>query len=83
MHPHQYDACKIGAPEPWTGRLKTATQVSGFSRSEIYRRAAWAEGTPGRVVLLKCGKSTLVDMASLRAAVASLPKAMIRANRVT
>jgi hypothetical protein len=43
-----------------------------FSRSEIYRRAGWPEGTPGRLVLLKCGKSTLVDMGSLRAAVAAL-----------
>jgi hypothetical protein len=62
-------------------RLPVATQITGFSRSEIYRRAGWPEGMPGRIVLLKCGKSTLVDMDSLRTAVTSLPKATIRPNR--
>jgi hypothetical protein len=54
-------------------RLPDATRISGFSRSELYRRAA-----RGEIVFLKCGASTLVDVASLRAAVASLPRAVIR-----
>jgi hypothetical protein len=54
-------------------RLPEATRISGFSRSELYRRAA-----RGEIVFLKCGASTLVDMASLQAAVASLPRAVIR-----
>jgi hypothetical protein len=82
MHPHEYEALKAGSLEPMAVRLPAATRASGLSRSEIYRRAAWPEGRPGRIVLLKCGKSTLVDMASLRAAVASLQKANIRAKLV-
>jgi hypothetical protein len=54
-------------------RLPEATRISGFSRSELYRRAA-----RGEIVFLKCGASTLVDVASLRATVASLPRAVIR-----
>jgi hypothetical protein len=60
-------------PDPIAVRIPEATRISGFSRSELYRRAG-----RGEIVLLKCGKSTLVDMASLRAAVASLPRASIR-----
>ena len=64
-------------PDPLAVRLPEAVRISGFSRSEIYRRAG-----RGEIVLLKCGKSTLVDMASLRAAVTSLPRAAIRPPRV-
>ena len=67
--------------EPLAVRLPEASRLSGFSRSEIYRRAGWPEGNPGRIVLLKCGASTLVEVASLRAAVAALPKANIRISR--
>jgi hypothetical protein len=54
-------------------RLPEATLISGFSRSELYRRAA-----RGEIIFLKCGASTLVDLESLRVAVASLPRAMIK-----
>jgi len=60
--------------EPLAVRLPEASRISGLSRSEIYRRAA-----RGEIVLLKCGRSTLAEVASLRAAVASLPRAQIRA----
>ena len=53
-------------------RLPEASHLSGFSRSELYRRAA-----RGEIIFLKCGASTLVDLDSLRAAVASLPRAVI------
>ena len=62
--------------EPIAVRLPTAERISGFSRSEIYRRAS-----RGDIVLLKCGSRTLVEMASLRAAVASLPRATVRAPK--
>jgi len=58
---------------PLAVRIPEATRISGFSRSEIYRRAG-----RGEIILLKCGKSTLVDMASLRSAVSTLPRAAIR-----
>ena len=80
MHPHEFEELKAGSLEPWTGRINTAVRVSGLSRAEIYRRAGWPDGTPGKITLLKCGKSTLVDMNSLRAAVASL-KATIEPQR--
>jgi hypothetical protein len=56
-------------------RLPEASQISGFSRSDLYRRAA-----RGQIVFLKCGASTLVDLASLRRAVASLPPAVIKGS---
>jgi hypothetical protein len=54
-------------------RLPEATFISGFSRSELYRRAA-----RGEIIFLKCGGSTLVDLESLGAAVATLPRAVIK-----
>jgi hypothetical protein len=63
-------------PDPLTVRIPEATRISGFSRSELYRRAA-----RGEIILLKCGKSTLVEMTSLRAAVSALPRAAIRAAK--
>jgi hypothetical protein len=59
--------------EPIAVRLPEATRISGFSRSDLYRRAA-----RGEIVFLKSGTTTLVDFVSLRAAVMSLPKAPIR-----
>jgi hypothetical protein len=44
-----------------------------MSRSSLYRAAG-----EGRLILLKCGRSTLVDGASLAALVAALPAANIR-----
>lgn len=72
----------IAAIEPLACRLPLATQLTGFSRSELYRRAALPDGTPGKILLLKCGNSTLVDVASLKAAVAGLPRASIRVRRI-
>jgi hypothetical protein len=63
----------LAQPDPLAVRIPEATRISGFSRSEIYRRAG-----RGEIVLLKCGKSTLVDVPSLRTAVNSLPRAIIR-----
>jgi hypothetical protein len=54
-------------------RLPEATYITGFSRSELYRRAA-----RGEVIFLKSGNTTLVDVPSLQAAVASLPRAVIK-----
>ena len=59
--------------EPLTVRLTEASRISGFSRSDLYRRAA-----AGEIVFLKAGRSTLVTMESLRAAIAALPRAAIR-----
>jgi len=64
--------------DPIAVRLPMAERISGFSRSEIYRRAS-----RGEIVFLKCGTRTLVEMASLRAAVAALPRAAIRAPKAT
>jgi hypothetical protein len=68
-------ARKGGAFEltPIAVRIADAIRISGLSRSELYRRAA-----RGQVVLLKCGRSTLVDVKSLHATVAALPRAVIR-----
>ena len=59
--------------QPLALPLAEAVQVTGLSRSAIYRAAG--EGT---IVLLKVGRSTLVDMASARAFLAGLPRAEIR-----
>lgn len=48
--------------------LPRAVAVSGMSRSVLYRAAA-----TGRLRMLKAGRATLVDFASLRALLDSLP----------
>jgi len=53
--------------------IRQACALSGLSRSSLYRAAA-----AGRIRLLKHGRSSLVDMASLRAFIAGLPEAVIR-----
>jgi hypothetical protein len=63
-------ATPVGDPKPWAQRIAEASSISGLSRSGIYREAA-----NGRIVLLKHGRTTLVDMASLRAFLAGLPRA--------
>jgi hypothetical protein len=73
-----YDAasrsCSHGhVPDPLALPLPQAPAVTGLSRSTIYREAA-----KGNIVLLKVGRSTLVDMASVRAFLAGLPVASIR-----
>ena len=61
------------SPEALAVPLPRAPAVTGMSRSAIYRAAA-----AGHIRLLKLGKSTLVDLASVRAFLASLPTAEIR-----
>jgi hypothetical protein len=56
-----------------TAPIRRACAISGLSRSSLYRAAA-----AGRIRLLKHGRSSLVDMASLRAFIAGLPEAVIR-----
>jgi len=57
-------------------RIPMAVAISGLSRSAIYRAAG-----EGRIKLVKAGRTTLVDMASVRAFLASLPRAPIRPPR--
>jgi hypothetical protein len=60
--------------QPLALPLAAAVTVSGLSRSALYRAAG-----RGDVILLKCGRSTLVDMASMRTYLAGLPRASIKA----
>jgi hypothetical protein len=60
------------AIDPLAVRLDEASRISGISRSGLYRLAARRE-----LVFLKAGSRILVDMASLRAVVAALPRATI------
>jgi len=52
--------------------IRRACMLSGLSRSSIYRAAS-----AGRIRMLKNGRSSLVDMASVRAYLAELPVAQI------
>jgi hypothetical protein len=56
--------------------IPLASQISGLSRSEIYRRLA-----AGDIRAVKSGSRTLVLMDSLRAHLASLPPATFRAPK--
>ena len=53
--------------------ISRAVELSGLSRSGLYREAA-----RGNIRLLKTGRTTLVDMNSVRRFLASLPEAPIR-----
>lgn len=55
--------------EPLAVRFSQACQISGISKSELYRRAA-----RGEVEILKAGRSSLVLLASLQKLVAGLPR---------
>ncbi len=55
-------------------RIPIACQLYGLSRSGIYRLAA-----DGHIRLVKLGGSTLVDCNSIRAFMAALPAASVRA----
>jgi predicted DNA-binding transcriptional regulator AlpA len=73
MHSPQYAEPLCGAGVvPLAVPLPRAPDITGLSRSTIYREAA-----RGNIRLLKAGRSTLVDMASVRAFLASLPTASI------
>lgn len=63
---------------PEMGRIKTACQLYGVSRSWLYRQAPERPG-----LLRKCGRSTLVDLSVLRAILATLPVADIRQSPAT
>lgn len=56
--------------------LPRAPALFGLSRSHLYRLAA-----EGRIRLVKAGARTLVDAASVRAFLASLPEAKIGTGR--
>jgi len=62
--------------EPLALPILAAVAVSGLSRSAIYREAG-----NGRIKLIKLGRTTLVDMASVREFLANLPPANIRAPK--
>ncbi len=53
--------------------LPQAPAVTGLSRSALYRAAG-----RGEIRLVKLGRSTLVDLASVRAFLTSLPDAKVR-----
>lgn len=53
--------------------IRRAVEISGLSRSTIYLRAK-----AGELTLKKAGKTTLVDYASLRALLDSLPTAQLK-----
>jgi excisionase family DNA binding protein len=74
--PFAWDGGGAAEFKPLTVPLPQAPAVTGLSRSTIYRAAA-----EGKITLLKCGRSTLVDMASVRAFLAGLPRASIRPPR--
>ena len=58
-----------------TATLPTVTDLTGLSRSEIYRRLA-----AGDIRAVKHRKRTLVLMESVRAYLASLPSATFRSR---
>ncbi len=68
----------VSPVEPLALPVAAAMVASGLSRSSIYREAG-----RGNIRLLKLGRTTLVDMASVRAFLATLPVAPIRAPRGT
>jgi hypothetical protein len=59
--------------EPLGIPLAEAIRISGFSRSELYRRAS-----RGEIVFRKCNARVLVEYASLKAAFEALPVAQLR-----
>jgi len=71
--PHTAQRHRSTVIEPLALPIPAAVAVSGLSRSAIYREAG-----AGRIRLLKLGRTTLVDMVSVRAFLSSLPTAYIR-----
>lgn len=74
-----HSAARAAMPEPSTSLpemvpLPQAPAAFGLSRSALYRAAG-----EGKIRFVKLGRSTLVDAASVRAFLASLPTAVIRA----
>lgn len=60
------------ADEPEYLRIPAVMGRYGLSRSGIYRAAA-----EGKINLIKCGRATLVEAASVRAFLAGLPRATV------
>jgi excisionase family DNA binding protein len=58
--------------EPVLVRMVDAQRLFGLSRTGLYRLAS-----KGQVAFYKSGRRTLIDFASLKAAVAKLPRAVI------
>lgn len=68
-----------GSPSPFAPEmvpLPRAPAIFGLSRSHLYRLAA-----EGRIRMVKAGARTLVDAASVRGFLASLPPAQIGARK--
>ena len=63
----------LGLASIMAAPIRQACEISGLSRSGIYRAAA-----AGQIRLIKNGRSSLVDMASVREYLAGLPRADIR-----
>lgn len=59
-------------PDPLLVRMDEAVRLSGWSRNTIYRCAM-----KGQLRLVKHGRTTGVDYASLKALIASLPEARL------
>jgi len=53
--------------------INDTVMQTGISRSQLYRLAG-----AGRIKLVKCGRTTLVDWDSIQGDVASLPSAELR-----
>lgn len=73
---HPDFSSRVPKIEPLALPILAAVAISGLSRSAIYREAG-----NGRIKLLKLGRTTLVDMDSIRALLACLPAANIRAPK--
>ena len=81
MHPKAFNAMReasggYSAALPEAVPLPRAPAIFGLSRSALYRLAG-----EGRIRFVKIGRSTLVDAGSVRAFLATLPTAPIRAPR--
>ncbi len=73
--PRNPSVLRAAIPEPLVLRIPAAIRFSGLSRSGLYRAAG-----AGLIRMVKLGpKATGVDVASLRAYLARLPEAQIKA----
>jgi len=73
---HPTRRLRPAAIEPLALPIPAAVAISGLSRSAIYREAG-----AGRIKLMKLGRTTLVDMESMRSFLSELPTAQIRGPR--
>jgi excisionase family DNA binding protein len=60
----------MNSNEPITTTVEQAEKLTGLSRSSLYRLAK-----VGKIILLKAGRRVLVDMASIRQYLNTLPRA--------